>query len=110
VLVELTIVATTAVENINNLTLDRQQNSQSFMQIFMMNAQTQQEERRQERLEAERQRHEERQIRKEEERQRKEEERQRREEERQRREEEERQRREERREELQMFIAALIKK
>ena len=96
-------MAATAVENINNLTLDQQQNSQSFMQIFMMNAQTQQEERRQERLEAERQRQEERQIRKEEERQR-------REEERQRREEEERQRRDERREELQMFIAALINK
>ncbi len=81
-------MAATAVESINNLTLDQQQNSQSFMQMFMLNAHIQQEERRQERLEAERQRQEERQIRK----------------------EEEKQRREERREELQMFIAALIKK
>jgi hypothetical protein len=81
-------VAATAVESINNLTLDQQQNSPSFMQMFMLNAQIQQEERRQERFEAERQRQEERQIRK----------------------EEEKQRREERREELQMFIAAFIKK
>ena len=81
-------MAATAVETINNLASDQQLNSQSFIQMFLMNAQMQQEERRQERLEAERQRQEERQIRK----------------------EEERQRREERREELQMFITALIKK